>query len=63
MNILKRASEQENLRKLERRASDWKPMQGVDRRSESESDCSVSDRRKHARRKSDHDRRKIVQTK
>ncbi len=60
MKILRIDSEQENLRKLERRASDWKPMQGVDRRSEAKSDYSGSDRRKHTRRKSDDDRRKIL---
>lgn len=60
MKILRIDSEQKNLRKLERRASDWKPMQGVDRRSEIKSDCSDSDRRKHTRRKSDNDRRKIL---
>ncbi len=60
MKILRIDSEQENLRKLERRASDWKPMQGVDRRTEAKSDYSGSDRRKHTRRKSDDDRRKIL---
>jgi hypothetical protein len=60
MKILRIDSEQENLRKLERRASDWKPMQGVDRRTELKSDYSGSNRRKQARRKSDNDRRKTV---
>lgn len=60
MQILRIDSKQENLRKQERRASDWKPMQGIDRRTEAKSDYSGSNRRKHTRRKSDNDRRKTL---
>jgi hypothetical protein len=57
MKILKVDADQEDLRKLERRTSDWKPMHGGDKRIGREGNYSGSERRRYTRRKREHDRR------